>query len=257
MVKRRKVHDLIIQRTIGSSYEQFVIAMKGYKASIKVLEEGIVKAQETFEEELFNYITHQQEMTEEERAKWRANHRIEAVYDHAIPDITWQAMVMSVFGAFEYHLAVLCRNIALVLAESVKVILKPEFHFPIQKIFKLKASYIRHSKKFIQDLFPDTREVFKEYKSFLGNLSFFRNCIAHNGGFIPHLEPKYDKKVKKCKAFCKSNTGIDISVYGQIQVRPEFLGYSIDTLQGIFHDTHLIVNDQAQFVSEDVEPEGK
>lgn len=241
------------KRMIEIPYNQFVWTMRDYKASLEVLKKTIVKIKEN----QFNTLEALRRMSEEERIERLADSRFLDVHRHRIPDITWQSLLMSIVGEFEYCLALLCEHIASVLARVASITLKSEFHSSLWEALKPKSNYIGDSKLFLGALFPDTREVFKKYKSFINNLSFFRNCVAHNGGFIPLLEPKHEKKVKRCRAFCKGKKGIDISVHGQIQVRPEFLEYSIDTLLEIFREIFLMVKDQAHFVSEVTELEGK
>ena len=235
----------------------FRAAIEGHRTSLDVLREGISKAKDSHEKRIANYLQQIQDWSEEEQSEWlEANYEI-YIYEDIVPNITWQSLLISVFGSFEYHLAYLCSQIARFLAKSIRSFIKPEFHSSLEKMLQPKDSYIRNSKVFLGDLFPTTNNVFNEHREFLDIISSIRNYIAHNGGILSDRSSRNRGKAGCVSRFCERHDGIEISRVGRIIVKPEFLDFSLTTVWEIFTQIHSIVLKQARFVSEEVELEGK
>jgi len=109
---------------------------------------------------------------------------------------------------------------------------------------------VKDSRTFLERLFPNVKPIFREHEIFIENLSFIRNSIAHNGGYLPAFGTNFYKGVKRFKRLSESRDDIGYSDYKHIEIKPEFVEYSITTLLEIFEAVHSVIKNQSDFLAD-------
>lgn len=129
------------------------------------------------------------------------------------------SFVVSLASASEFHLGLLCRDVA-------TVVQAPITHED------LKGGLISRSRKFLS-AFAGFEAPNESAWQALGDLYVLRNSIAHNAALV-----EVDKDASGLNAFIARSPGISVPSAGLLEMKREFCTYALSVVESFLTDLH-------------------
>jgi hypothetical protein len=130
-----------------------------------------------------------------------------------------QSFVVSLMSATEFHLGLLCRDVATIIQATIT-------HDD------LKGGSVARSRKFLNAFAHFGTPAEKSWQ-IIEDLYALRNNIVHNAGLVDA-----GRDSKRLAVMMKRSPGISKPSAGTLEIKREFCNYALNAVDKFFHDLH-------------------